>query len=217
MKQIFQVTGMSCAACANHVEKAVSKLDGVEAVGVNLMLGSMSVTYDENTVSDDAIIEAVVSAGYGAQRGSETDRGRAESQQDKALLAMRRRLLWSVVLLVPLFYLAMGHMISLPVPQFFFVDMRGFYAFVAVQLALLIPILILNRAYFTVGFSRLVKLSPNMDTLVALGAAGGCRGVLPGCRPWNRHWQRLPPRPGRSVPERSQRSSLRISPRYMQV
>lgn len=173
MKQIFQVTGMSCAACANHVEKAVSKLDGVEAVGVNLMLGSMSVTYDENTVSDDAIIEAVVSAGYGAQRGSETDRGRAESQQDKALLAMRRRLLWSVVLLVPLFYLAMGHMISLPVPQFFFVDMRGFCAFVAVQLALLIPILILNRAYFTVGFSRLVKLSPNMDTLVALGAAAG--------------------------------------------
>lgn len=173
MKQIFQVTGMSCAACANHVEKAVSKLDGVEAVGVNLMLGSMSVTYDENTVSDDAIIGAVVAAGYGAQRGSEIDRGKAKSQQDKALLAMRRRLLWSVVLLVPLFYLAMGHMLSLPVPHFFFADMRGFYAFVAVQLVLLIPILILNRAYFTVGFSRLVQLSPNMDTLVALGATAG--------------------------------------------
>ena len=173
MKQIFQVTGMSCAACANHVEKAVSKLDGVETVGVNLMLGSMSVTYNENTVSDDAIIGAVISAGYGAQRSSETDRGKAKSQQDKALLALRRRLLWSVVLLVPLFYLAMGHMLSLPVPHFFFADMRGFYAFVAVQLALLIPILILNRAYFTVGFSRLIQLSPNMDTLVALGAAAG--------------------------------------------
>lgn len=173
MKQIFQVTGMSCAACANHVEKAVSKLDGVEAVGVNLMLGSMSVTYDENTVSDDTIIGAVVSSGYGAQRGSETDRGKAKFQQDKALLAMRRRLLWSVVLLVPLFYLAMGHMLSLPVPHFFFADMDGFYAFVAVQLALLVPILILNRSYFTVGFARLVQLSPNMDTLVALGAAAG--------------------------------------------
>ncbi len=173
MKQIFQVTGMSCAACANHVEKAVSKLDGVEAVGVNLMLGSMSVTYNENTVSDDAIIGAVVATGYGAQRGSETDRGKAKSQQDKALLAMRRRLLWSVVLLVPLFYLAMGHMLSLPVPHFFFANMGGFYAFVAVQLALLIPILILNRAYFTVGFSRLIQLSPNMDTLVALGATAG--------------------------------------------
>ena len=86
---------------------------------------------------------------------------------------MRRRLIWSVVLLVPLFYLAMGHMLSLPVPSFFFADMRGFYAFVAVQLALLIPILILNRSYFAVGFSRLVQLSPNMDTLVALGAAAG--------------------------------------------
>ena len=173
MKQIFQVTGMSCAACANHVEKAVGKLDGVEAVGVNLMLGSMSVTYNEKAVTDDAIMAAVAAAGYSAQRGSDTERGKAKSQQDRALLAMRRRLIWSVVLLVPLFYLAMGHMLSLPVPSFFFADMRGFYAFVAVQLALLIPILILNRSYFAVGFSRLVQLSPNMDTLVALGAAAG--------------------------------------------
>ena len=173
MKQIFQVTGMSCAACANHVEKAVGKLDGVETVGVNLMLGSMSVTYNEKAVTDDAIMAAVAAAGYGAQRGSDTERGKAKSQQDRALLAMRRRLIWSVVLLVPLFYLAMGHMLSLPVPSFFFADMRGFYAFVAVQLALLIPILILNRSYFAVGFSRLVQLSPNMDTLVALGAAAG--------------------------------------------
>lgn len=173
MKQIFQVTGMSCAACASHVEKAVSRLDGVETVGVNLMLGSMSVTYNEKTVTDDAIMAAVTAAGYGAQRGSDTERGKAKSQQDRALLAMRRRLIWSVVLLVPLFYLAMGHMLSLPVPSFFFADMRGFYAFVAVQLALLIPILILNRSYFAVGFSRLVQLSPNMDTLVALGAAAG--------------------------------------------
>ena len=173
MKQIFQVTGMSCAACANHVEKAVGKLDGVEAVGVNLMLGSMSVTYNEKAVTDDAIMAAVTAAGYGARRGSDTERGKAKSQQDRALLAMRRRLIWSVVLLVPLFYLAMGHMLSLPVPSFFFADMRGFYAFVAVQLALLIPILILNRSYFAVGFSRLVQLSPNMDTLVALGAAAG--------------------------------------------
>ena len=173
MKQIFQVTGMSCAACANHVEKAVGRLDGVEAVGVNLMLGSMSVTYNEKAVTDDAIMAAVAAAGYGAQRGSDTERGKAKSQQDRALLAMRRRLIWSVVLLVPLFYLAMGHMLSLPVPSFFFADMRGFYAFVAVQLALLIPILILNRSYFAVGFSRLVQLSPNMDTLVALGAAAG--------------------------------------------
>ena len=173
MKQIFQVTGMSCAACASHVEKAVSRLDGVETVGVNLMLGSMSVTYNEKAVTDDAIMAAVAAAGYGARRGSDTERGKAKSQQDRALLAMRRRLIWSVVLLVPLFYLAMGHMLSLPVPSFFFADMRGFYAFVAVQLALLIPILILNRSYFAVGFSRLVQLSPNMDTLVALGAAAG--------------------------------------------
>ncbi len=172
-KQTFQVTGMTCSACSAHVEKAVCKLQGVETAPVNLMLGSMTVSYDENETNADAIIAAVTAAGYGAQRAEETSRGKVNTQHDEALSRMKKRLVWSLVCLVPLFYLAMGHMMGLPVPHFFFADARGMWLYAAVQMALLLPIVILNRAYFTVGFSRLCKGSPNMDTLVALGAAAG--------------------------------------------
>jgi len=173
MKQTFQVTGMTCSACSAHVEKAVGKLGGVEACPVNLMMGSMTVTYDENATNADQIIAAVIDAGYGARRAEEADRSKLSAQQDEALSAMRRRLLWSVVCLIPLFYLAMGHMMGLPVPHWFFASETGLWGFAAIQIALLIPILILNRTYFIVGFSRLFKGAPNMDTLVALGAAAG--------------------------------------------
>ncbi len=172
-KQTFQVTGMTCSACSAHVEKAVCKLQGVETAPVNLMLGSMTVSYDENETNADAIIAAVTAAGYGAQRAEETSRGKVNTQHDEALSRMKKRLVRSLVCLVPLFYLAMGHMMGLPVPHFFFADARGMWLYAAVQMALLLPIVILNRAYFTVGFSRLCKGSPNMDTLVALGAAAG--------------------------------------------
>ncbi len=172
MKQTFSVTGMTCSACSAHVEKAVSRVPGVESCPVNLMLGSMVVTYDEAVTNTDAIIAAVVDAGYGAQQADTADRAKP-LQQDKTLSSMRRRLVWSLVCLVPLFYLAMGHMMGLPVPHWFFASPTGLWVYAAVQMVLLIPILILNRAYFTGGFSRLVKGAPNMDTLVALGAAAG--------------------------------------------
>ena len=173
MKQTFSVTGMTCSACSAHVEKAVGKVPGVESCPVNLMLGSMVVSYDEAVTNADRIIAAVTAAGYGAQRAEETGRGQQNTAHDESLARMRRRLVWSVVCLVPLFYLAMGHMMGLPVPQWFFTSKTGLWAYAAVQIALLIPILILNRAYFTVGFSRLFRGAPNMDTLVSLGAAAG--------------------------------------------
>ena len=173
MKQTFQVTGMTCSACSAHVEKAVAKVPGVEACPVNLMLGSMVVSYDENATNAEAIIAAVVDAGYGAQRSEETGRGKVNAAHDEALSKMRRRLVWSIVCLVPLFYLAMGHMMGLPVPHWFFASETGLWAYALIQIALLIPILVLNRAYFTVGFSRLFRGAPNMDTLVSLGAAAG--------------------------------------------
>ena len=173
MKETFQVTGMTCSACSAHVEKAVSKVAGVEACPVNLMLGSMVVTYDENTTNAEQIISAVIGAGYGAQRAEDTGRGKVNAAHDEAMAKMRRRLVWSIVCLVPLFYLAMGHMMGLPVPHWFFASKTGLWAYAGIQIALLIPILILNRAYFTVGFSRLFKGAPNMDTLVSLGAAAG--------------------------------------------
>ena len=173
MKETFQVTGMTCSACSAHVEKAVGKVAGVESCPVNLMLGSMTVTYDETATNAQQIIAAVVDAGYGAQRAEEADRRKAATAHDQVLSGMRRRLVWSLVCLVPLFYLAMGHMMGLPVPHWFFASETGLWVYAGIQIALLIPILILNHSYFTVGFSRLWKGAPNMDTLVALGAAAG--------------------------------------------
>ncbi len=169
MTEKFVVTGMTCAACAAHVEKAASSLDGVDSAAVNLMLGTLVCSYDADRVSPQAIITAVEAAGYGAAPADDAKRDIRREQEESAR-AMGRRLLWSVVCLVPLFYLSMGHMMGLPVPDFMH---RQPLLAAVVQLALCLPILILNRAYFTVGFSRLFKGSPNMDSLVALGAAAG--------------------------------------------
>ena len=163
------VTGMTCAACAAHVEKAAGAVDGVNSAAVNLMLGTLVCSYDRDKASPQAIIAAVEAAGYGAAPADDAKRD-IRREQDAAAKAMGRRLLWSAVCLVPLFYLSMGHMLGLPVPAFMH---RQPLLAAAVQLALCLPILLLNRAYFTVGFSRLFKGSPNMDSLVALGAAAG--------------------------------------------
>lgn len=170
MTEQFAVTGMTCAACSAHVEKAVSRLSGVQSAPVNLMLGSMTVTYDEKAVTESDIIAAVKAAGYGASPASQTDQGQLRRDQDAALRRRKKHLIWSVVFLVPLFYLSMGHMMGLPLPQVLHTHPL---LLACLQLALVIPILSLNRNYFTVGFSRLVKLSPNMDSLVAVGAAAG--------------------------------------------
>lgn len=169
MTEKFVVTGMTCAACAAHVEKAANSLDGVDSAAVNLMLGTLVCSYDADKVTPQAIISAVEASGYGAAPADDAKRD-IRREQEASARAMGRRLLWSVVCLVPLFYLSMGHMMGLPVPAFMH---RQPLAAALVQLVLCVPILILNRAYFTVGFSRLFKGAPNMDSLVALGAAAG--------------------------------------------
>ena len=168
MTEKFVITGMTCAACAAHVEKAANSVPGVENAAVNLMLGTLVCDHGPE-VDSSAIVTAVTAAGYGAAPESEARRD-IRKEQDAAAKAMGKRLLWSVVCLVPLFYLSMGHMMGLPVPAFMH-HQPLLAAFVL--LALTVPILILNRSYFTVGFSRLFQGSPNMDSLVALGAAAG--------------------------------------------
>ena len=181
----FVVTGMTCAACAAHVEKAAGAVDGVNSAAVNLMLGTLVCSYDRDKASPQAIIAAVEAAGYGAAPADDAKRD-IRREQDAAAKAMGRRLLWSAVCLVPLFYLSMGHMLGLPVPAFMH---RQPLLAAAVQLALCLPILLLNRAftqfllplpilylnrnYFFTGFKTLWHRSPNMDSLVALGAAAG--------------------------------------------
>ena len=169
MTKQFAVTGMTCAACSAHVERAVSQLPGVQSAAVNLMLGRLNASYDESKVTSDQIIDAVIRAGYGAREADANDLA-PDKQQDEVVRRMGRRLLWSAVCLVPLFYISMGHMLGLPVPGLF---RENHLAMAIAELVLLLPILLLNRAYFTVGFSRLFQGSPNMDSLVALGAAAG--------------------------------------------
>ena len=168
MTDKFVITGMTCAACAAHVERAAASVPGVHSASVNLMLGSLVCDCDDGA-APEAIIAAVQAAGYGAAPESAARRD-LHAEQDAAVKSMGRRLLWSVICLVPLFYLSMGHMMGLPVPMFMHTQplLAAF-----VLLALTVPILILNRSYFTVGFSRLFKGAPNMDSLVALGAAAG--------------------------------------------
>ena len=165
----FAVTGMTCAACSAHVERAAGQVPGVQEAAVNLMLGRLHVTYDESVTSPQAIIDAVIRSGYGAREADEADLG-PDKQQEETVRRMGQRLLWSALCLVPLFYISMGHMMGLPVPM---ISHTRPLVLALAELALLLPILILNRGYFTVGFTRLFRGSPNMDSLVALGAAAG--------------------------------------------
>ena len=169
----FIVTGMTCSACSAHVEKSVRHVDGVCAVSVNLLNGSMVVDYDDTT-SPDKIVAAVVEGGYGAELASQSKKDGQRDAMAKHIAWMKKRLIISVVFLIPLFYIAMGHMMGWPLPGFLHpTSSAGFYRFVAAQVILLIPILAVNWAYFSVGFKRLFQGAPNMDSLVALGAAAG--------------------------------------------
>ena len=179
MKQKFTVTGMSCAACSAHVDKAVRKLEGVSEVNVNLLGGSMTVEYDPAAESPEAIIAAVDAAGYGcalpqaaASKGDARVDARAEAakQMEEELGGMKRRFLVSLCFLVPLFYIAMGHMMGWPLPAFFH-DSRNALAFAFIQFLLVLPIMYINDKYYRVGFKTLFHGAPNMDSLIAVGSA----------------------------------------------
>ena len=173
MKQ-YNVTGMSCAACSARVEKAVSKVAGVQSCSVSLLTNSMGV---EGSASDDAIIEAVVNAGYGASvkagkgsSGAEKASHAAEEDalKDKETPILVKRLVSSIVFLVPLMYVSMGHLMwGWPLPAFF--D-GNHVAMGLVQLILAAVIMVINQRFFASGFKSLLHRAPNMDTLVALGS-----------------------------------------------
>ena len=190
MKERFDVTGMTCSACSSHVEKSVGKLTGVENVSVNLLTNSMQVEFDENKLDTAGIIKAVEDAGYGAagkdehaKSGKKTS-GQSDSQENSGLSAveqnvknMKKRLIVSLIFWIPLMYVSMGHMIyqwlNIPMPPFTMNFLHGnenaiTYAFT--QFLLLLPILIANQKYFKNGFKTLWHRSPNMDSLIAIGA-----------------------------------------------
>lgn len=181
----FDVGGMTCAACQAHVDRAVSKLDGVESVAVNLLAGSMMVDYDPAQVTPDDICTAVDRAGYSAspvstgtdaaQSGSTQARSGAAHMEsptkklEAAASAMRTRLIISIAFLIPLFYIGMGHMLGWPLPGIF-TDHTHSMTLALTELVLLIPIAYVNDAYFINGFKSLAHGAPTMDALIAVGA-----------------------------------------------
>ena len=181
----FNITGMTCSACSSHVQRAVEKLEGAAEVQVNLLTNSMSVNYDEAILGTDKIIEAVEKAGYGASladslknsssnknsAGGKTS-GTRSFQNDAAKLErdkIKKRLILSLVFMVPLFYVSMGHMASLPIPHFLH-GIENALIFSFTQFLLALPVLIINKKFFTGGFKAFLNKAPNMDSLVAVGS-----------------------------------------------
>ena len=190
MKENFDVTGMTCSACSARVEKCVAKLPGADKVTVNLLTNSMQVEYDETALSEQQIIDAVVKAGYGAApKGSHTAAGTASAGAAKAvategsraagganhimeeqLAEMKFRLWVSFGFLIPLMYVSMGHMIGLPLP-YFLSGVENAVSFAFTQFLLCVPVILVNRKYYIKGYQTLFHLSPNMDSLIAIGSS----------------------------------------------
>ena len=175
MKQKFNVTGMTCTACSAHVEKAVNGVPGVEACNVNLLGSSMLVEYTDQTNAEE-IIHAVEEAGYGASlpapagKAAPAAAARPGDTMAEEAAGMKRRFLTSLVFLVPLFYIAMGHMMGWPLPAFFHQSSNALVV-ALIQFLLTLPIMFINRKYYAVGFKTLWHRSPNMDSLIALGSS----------------------------------------------
>ena len=170
MKEKYNITGMTCSACSSHVQKAVSKLDGIKEANVNLLTNSMQVEYDHNKVTSTDIIKAVEKAGYGASRlleKKEDSKNRITIQDPSKEL--KKRFLISLLFLIPLMYIAMGHMVHLPLPTIL-LGSENALIFSFTQLLLTIPILYINRNYYQVGFKALKNRAPNMDSLIAIGS-----------------------------------------------
>lgn len=175
----FSVTGMTCAACEANVTRSVKKLNGVSEVTVSLLANQMRVRFDENTVGTAEILRAVADAGYGAallgqsKKQQESGfRGEWQRRQEEALQnqrGMKRRLVISIALLVPLMYVAMGEMLGLPVPAFLSGTENALIS-AFTQFLIALPVLFVNRKFFTSGFHALLKRAPNMDSLVSVGS-----------------------------------------------
>ena len=174
VKKTFEITGMTCAACVARVEKTAAKLPGMHKAVVSLLTNTLEAEFDETVLSAGEIAEAVHKAGYGAtlrESGGERSVQSAGELAEQAQRQAKKRLIASCILLLVLMYVAMHHM--LPAPAFMhhlFGGAENSVIFAFTQFLLLLPILLLNRQYFTSGFSKLLHGAPNMDTLIAVGS-----------------------------------------------
>ena len=169
-KELFTVSGMSCAACSSRVERVVSRVDGVFSVNVNLLQGSMMVSYDEQKVTADVLAGKVSALGFGAvpvQKKAKKSAG--DSPVSKDTQALKLRLFLSILFTLPLFYISMGEMWGWPLPGVL-TGIENGMVFAFTQFLLCVPVLILGGTYFRGGVRNLVRLSPNMDSLIAIGS-----------------------------------------------
>ncbi len=170
MQQKFDISGMTCSACSSHVEKSVSKLDGVQKVSVNLVTESMTVKYNDQQLTEQDIIDCVVKSGYGAKVSGQSAQQATNLPRAKKDNTMVVRLTVSIVFMVLLMYVSMGSMIGLPLPSFL-VGTNNAVSFALMQLLLCVPVLYVNRIFFISGFKKLFRGGANMDTLIAVGAS----------------------------------------------
>ncbi|WKY46723.1 heavy metal translocating P-type ATPase [Eubacteriaceae bacterium ES3] len=174
MKQQFKIDGMTCTACAAAIERKVSSMEGVSTAVINFSTENLVVEYDESKVSYEQIIDAIIMLGYGAtllnQEKKENGPPPKSRTQDvnQQLMEVKRRLIYSIIFTVPLFYLAMGPMIGLPIFGFLS-GQKNLLINALTQMFLTIPVMIINRQFYTNGFKALIKRIPNMDSLVAVG------------------------------------------------
>lgn len=175
----FKITGMTCAACQANITKSVSRIDGVDKADVNLLANQMIVNYDETKTDSNSIIDIVEKTGYGASlyentKSEENSFKREWNERKQQYIdshkKLKKRLLLSVILLIPLMYIAMGEMMGLPVPSIF-IGMDNHLISAITQFLISLAIIAVNSDFFTKGFKALFKRSPNMDSLIAVGSS----------------------------------------------
>ncbi len=172
-KELFNISGMTCSVCSSRVSKAVSALNGIGDVNVNLLKNSMTVSFDEGIVLASDIADAVTKAGYGASlHAPKGSKNVADKGADPAVIEfkeMKRRLILSLIFTIPLFYMVMGPMAGLPLPNFF-LTAENALAYALTQLLLAVPVMFVNFKFYRVGFKAFFSGSPNMDSLIAIGS-----------------------------------------------
>ena len=161
MEKTFKITGMTCSACAARIERAMKKLDGVNEAAVNFAAEKLYITYNEKNVSEDNIVSAIKKAGYDIASPD------AKPEKTPSQLLFRRFVI-SLCFCVPLLIISMGHMVGLPLPKI--IDpMESPLNFALIQLLLTVPVMLTGIKFYITGIKNLVHLSPNMDSLIAVG------------------------------------------------
>jgi len=171
-KTIIKIDGMSCAACSSRVEKQLNELKGIKSASVNLAAEKATVSYDESVASEADIINAIKAAGYGAQPFAKVDRGEETLKKQKEIKTLRLKFIISAIFSIPLFYVAMAPMISqsIPFPQALSHSVFPL-RYALLEFILCTPVIIVGYKFYTSGFSNLIKRSPNMDSLIAIGTS----------------------------------------------